>query len=121
MYGLMIGLAAAAVVFFLLSLFQKDRYTQLSKEVEELSMQHLQESYQLKQKIKILEEELFLDGSLELNGEAYTEQTNISAIIKNQVIALYYQGTSINAIAKQSSLSTKQVQQILKPYMEQKE
>ncbi|OZI13076.1 hypothetical protein CEW92_03275 [Bacillaceae bacterium SAS-127] len=115
MDGLIIGLAAAAAVFFFLSLFQKDRYKQLSKEMEELSMQQLQENYQLKQKIKILEEELFLDNSLEVN----TEQTNISAIIKNQVIALYYQGVSIDAIAKQSSLSTKQVQQLLKPYMNQ--
>ncbi|WP_203361747.1 hypothetical protein [Bacillus sp. REN10] len=120
MYGLVIGLAAAAVIFFLLSLFQKDRYKQLSKEVDDLSMQHLQESYQLKQKIKILEEELFLDDSFELNKEIATEP-NVSAIIKNQVISLYYQGTHIDAIAKQSSLSTKQVKQILKTYMDQKE
>ncbi|PAQ14797.1 hypothetical protein CD798_09055 [Bacillaceae bacterium SAOS 7] len=59
MDGLIIGLAAAAIGFFLLSLFQKDRYKQLSKEMEDLSMQQLQENYQLKQKIKILEEELF--------------------------------------------------------------
>ncbi|WP_100331569.1 hypothetical protein [Bacillus xiapuensis] len=122
MYELIIGLASAALLLFLFSFFQKDSYSKLEKEVEELSMQFLQETYQLKKKIKILEEELLMDDSFE-NSEAKTStplsQPSVNAILKNQVISLYNQGANLNSIAQQSSLSLEQVKKILKPYMNQ--
>ncbi|MFK2824365.1 hypothetical protein QYG89_01470 [Bacillus sp. B190/17] len=124
MNGLVIGLAAAGIIFLLLSFFLKDRSRLLEKEVEELSMQFLQETYQLKKQIKVLEEELLIGPPVPLSHEgspAAEETASINEILKNQVISLYYQGTKIDDIAKQSSLSLSQVQYILTPYMNQRE
>ncbi|KAB7708768.1 hypothetical protein F9802_01050 [Bacillus aerolatus] len=120
MNGLIIGLAAAGAVFFLLSFFLKDRSRQLEKDVEELSMQFLQETYQLKKKVKVLEEELLIGPSISTAQKAApsTEAVaGINEILKNQVISLYYQGTKLEDIAKQSSLSLPQVRQVLAPYL----
>ncbi|KMY54758.1 hypothetical protein AC623_13125 [Bacillus sp. FJAT-27231] len=120
MNGLIIGLAVAGVVFLLLSFFLKDRSRQLEKEVEELSLQFLQETYQLKKKIKVLEEELLIGPpvtSLQETAVASETTAGINEILKNQVISLYYQGTRIEDIAKQSSLSLSQVRHILTPYL----
>lgn len=123
MNGLIIGLAAAGGIFLLLSFFLKDRSRQLEKEVEELSMQFLQETYQLKKKIKILEEELLIGPpATSLRETAAAESvTGINEILKNQVIALYYQGTKLEDISKQSSLSLSQVRHILTPYLNEGE
>jgi len=120
MNGLIIGLAAAGIVFLLLSFFLKDRSRHLEKEVEELSMQFLQETYQLKKKVKVLEEELLIGPpvtSLQETASASETIAGINEILKNQVISLYYQGTKIEDIAKQSSLSLSQVRHILTPYL----
>lgn len=42
--------------------FPKDRYREIEKEIEELSMNVLQENYQLKKRLRVLEEELMMDG-----------------------------------------------------------
>jgi len=116
--GLIIGLAGSAVVLFALSFFQRNKYKDIQKEVEELSLQFLQETYQLKKKIKILEEELLIDDSLNPHGNPrVSEAAGVNEIIKNQVIALHHQGTSLDRIAAQSSLSVEQVREILEPYI----
>lgn len=120
MNGLIIGLAAAGIVFFLLSFFVKDRSRLLEKEVEDLSLQFLQETYQLKKKIKVLEEELLIGPpvtSLQKTAAAGETAASVNEILKNQVISLYYQGVKLEDIARQSSLSLSQVRQILTPYL----
>lgn len=120
MNGLIIGLAAAGIVFLFVSFFLKDRSRLLEKEVEDLSMQFLQETYQLKKKIRVLEEELLIGPpvtSLQETASASETVVGINEILKNQVISLYYQGAKIEDIARQSSLSLPQVRQILAPYM----
>ncbi|MBM7650041.1 hypothetical protein JOC78_003025 [Bacillus ectoiniformans] len=124
MNGLIIGLACAGVILLIISLFQKDPAHQLKKEVDELSMQFLQETYQLKKKLKVIEEELLITDTVP-NEKAYKafsgQSGQINEIIKNQVISLYYQGTDMPNIARQSSLSLQQVQDILKPYQDKEE
>jgi H+/gluconate symporter-like permease len=113
MYGFILGLLTTSLLLFVLSFFMKSRFKTIEQQLEEISLQFLQENYQMKKKLKVLEEELLMDDS-------YVEQANsqikVNEIIRNQVISLYFQGKSIDQIAKQSSLSTSQVKQILKPY-----
>ncbi|MEK4028809.1 MULTISPECIES: hypothetical protein [Bacillaceae] len=119
MDGLIIGLAVAGIGFLLLSFFLKDRSRLLEKEVEDLSMQFLQETYQLKKKIKVLEEELLIGTpATSFQETASTSETTvgINEILKNQVISLYYQGAKMEEISRQSSLTLSQVRQILAPY-----
>ncbi|MDQ0213876.1 hypothetical protein J2S13_000270 [Oikeobacillus pervagus] len=111
MTGFIIGLVTVAIILFILSFFQQDPYKTIEKELDDLSMQCLQDTYQIKKKLKIIEEELLMGDSSIL-----PETMEVNEIIKNQVIALSNQGIPLDQIAKQSSLSIQQVRQILQPY-----
>lgn len=124
MNGLIIGLACAGGFLFIISFFQKDPAHHLKKEVDELSMQFLQETYQLKKKLKVIEEELLITDTFpkdRVNKTGGGQAGTVNEIIKNQVISLYYQGVGMQNISRQSSLSLQQVQEILKPYQDKKE
>ncbi|MBD8069147.1 hypothetical protein [Bacillus sp. PS06] len=58
-----VGLLALSIVLLLLSFFKRDSINELQEQVEELSMSHIQETYQLKKKISVLEEELLMSES----------------------------------------------------------
>lgn len=53
-----ITVIVVAVILFILSYFMDDKIAQLESDVEQLSITTMQETYQMKKKIKILEEEL---------------------------------------------------------------
>jgi uncharacterized protein (DUF433 family) len=114
---IMMLLLGFSLVLFLISLFQKNPYQELREEVDQLTFQQVQEIYQMKQRLKLLEEELLV------NDDHFTKSPkrntrDIHEIIKNQVIALSQQGKSIEQIASQSSLSTDDVYQILQEFNE---
>ena len=58
MLTVIITIIVIAVVLFILSLFMEDKTAHLESEVEQLSITTMQETYQLKKKVKVLEEEL---------------------------------------------------------------
>jgi hypothetical protein len=109
-------LLGLSLILFFLSLFQKDPYNDLKEEVDQLTILHVQETYQMKQRLRILEEELLVS---EDHFTAVSQNTgDIHEIIKNQVLSLAQQGKSIEQIASQSSLSKEDVFSILKEYEE---
>lgn len=57
-----VSILAVAVVLFVLSFFMNDRIEELENQVEQLSITTMQDTYQMKKKVKILEEELLSDG-----------------------------------------------------------
>ncbi|WP_246945892.1 hypothetical protein [Bacillus pinisoli] len=54
----LIGLFSFSILLFILSLFKRDKVKDLEEQVEQLSLTIMQENYQMKKRIKILEEEL---------------------------------------------------------------
>lgn len=111
----MLGLLIFSILLFVVSLFLKDPYKEIKNELDQISMQQIQELYQIKRKIKILEEELLIDDvdyQLAIK-QPPTIKKEIHAIIKNQVWSLSQQGVSVDQIAKQASLSKEDVQQII--------
>jgi predicted Holliday junction resolvase-like endonuclease len=58
MLTVIITIIVIAVVLFILSFFMDDKIAQLESEVEQLSITTMQETYQLRKKVKVLEEEL---------------------------------------------------------------
>ena len=116
MNTVIIVLLSIAILFFLLSFLQKNRVQVIENELEELSLKFLEENYQLKKRMKVLEEELLLDDAIFLKGSSQREKKEINQILMNQVIALYHQGLDYEQIAKQSSLSLAEVTQILDAY-----
>ncbi|WP_071395757.1 hypothetical protein [Bacillus tuaregi] len=118
MSTLLISLFCVSLLLFFLSFFLKDPYKQLREEIDQLNMNQLQEMYQIKKKLKILEEELLIN-EIELSpslSKIESENRAVHDIIKNQVRSLAGQGTPIEQIARQSSLPIKEVQSILKEY-----
>ncbi|GGC91783.1 hypothetical protein GCM10007216_23120 [Thalassobacillus devorans] len=55
-----ITITITGLFLFLASFFMNDRLKQLEDEVEQISITSLQESYKLKRKVNILEEELLI-------------------------------------------------------------
>ena len=109
-----------SLFFLIISFFQKDPYKELKEEVDQLTMQQVQELYQLKKKMNILEEELLVadDAFPRPASPSIKKRKEIHDIIKNQVWALAQQGKPLEQIASLSSLSTEEVYQILETYAE---
>ncbi|MGJ9456974.1 hypothetical protein [Oceanobacillus sp. CF4.6] len=53
-----ISIIIVAVVLFVLSYLMNDRFEELENQLEQFSITTMQDTYQMKKKIKILEEEL---------------------------------------------------------------
>lgn len=91
----------------------EDKYQKLEDQLEQFSIATMQDTYQMKKKIKILEEEL-------LSGDPQnTSFKNIPPSLKNKplllqkVYHLSQQGYSIEDISKQTDLSSHDIQTIL--------
>ncbi|RLQ98224.1 hypothetical protein [Falsibacillus albus] len=112
---ILFGLSGFAFILFILSFFLKDRTKLIEKELEELSLTFFQENYQIKKRMKILEEEIMVTGNpiSFKSPERSTNKRNINEIIRNQVLHLYRQGLEREQIAAQSSLSLAEVNEIL--------
>ncbi|MFD2046073.1 hypothetical protein ACFSTA_12210 [Ornithinibacillus salinisoli] len=62
-----ITIIIVAIALFVVSFFLTDKFEKLESELEQLSISTMQETYQLKKKVKILEEELLTeDMSMEV-------------------------------------------------------
>ena len=116
MEGIILILLAAATVLFIASFFQKDRTAKLENDLEQLAVSHMQDMYQLKKKVKLLEEELLIQDT-PVPAVPQSRRTGspaqINAILKNQVLSLYRQGLSIDQIVRQSTLSKELVMTVL--------
>ncbi|MBP2241624.1 hypothetical protein J2Z40_002196 [Cytobacillus eiseniae] len=114
----MISLLCFSILLFIISLFLKDPYKTIREEIDQLSMQQIQDMYLIKKKLKVLEEELLIsDDGLQPSfpqQPAYTnEKKDIHEIIKNQVWALIQQGHTVEQAARQSSLTITEVEAII--------
>ncbi|MGE8078139.1 hypothetical protein [Peribacillus loiseleuriae] len=108
---LLIGLFTFSIILLLISFVKKDP-VKLEEEMEQMTINHMQEMYQIKKKIKILEEELLIQESplsYAVPKPSTHKPNNTSSptneILKSQVLSLYKQGLSLEQIAKQSTLS----------------
>ena len=116
---LIIILLCIAILLFLVSFLKKDSLTNIENTIDELSLQHVQDVYQLQKRIRILEEELLSVDNwdvLKSNQPDSSIKTNspVNAILKNQVLALYQQGIPIADISKRSTLQQQDIIAILK-------
>ncbi|GGA68427.1 hypothetical protein [Ornithinibacillus halotolerans] len=57
-----VSIVVIAIALFILSYFMNDRFEKIESELEQLSVSTMQDTYQLKKKVKVLEEELLTDG-----------------------------------------------------------
>lgn len=61
MFYTLITLIVVGAVLFIISFFMNDKFDEMESQLEQLSISTMQDTYQMKKKIKILEEELLSD------------------------------------------------------------
>lgn len=113
METLIVLLFSLAIVLLIISFFGKDKVAKLEEDLEQMTLTYMQDIYQLKKKVKILEEEFVIQDDLVPSVKDQSTVTPndiepIHEILKSQVLSLYSQGLTLDQIARQSSLTKEQ-------------
>ncbi|WP_148358700.1 hypothetical protein [Peribacillus simplex] len=113
METLIILLFSLAIVLLIISFFGKDKVAKLEEDLEQMTLTYIQDIYQLKKKVKILEEEFVIQDDPvpvpPVKNKSTVNSNDIEPIHeKSQVLSLYSQGLSLDQIARQSSLTKEQ-------------
>lgn len=105
MEALIILLFSLAIVILMISFFKQDKLAKLEEDLEQMTLIYMQDIYQLKKKLKILEEEFVIQYEPINPVESKFQQAvssnklePIHKILKSQVLSLYSQGLSLNQI-----------------------
>ncbi|TPE69308.1 hypothetical protein AMD02_008995 [Halalkalibacterium halodurans] len=103
----LIGLFIFSSILFILSFARKDRTKQLEEQLDNLSITFMQEIYQLKKKMRLLEEELLVGQRASLS------QTNDKqALLIEEVGQLSDAGYEAEEIARKTGLLLTEVEQL---------
>lgn len=87
-----------------------DRFKDIEDQLEQYSMSTMQDTYQMKKKIKILEEELLTN---DLSDDMFQNEGQ-SSENERKIVQLHEKGYSIQEITELTKLSTYDVQLILR-------
>ena len=114
MIYVIITLFTVAVVLFVSSFFMNDKFADIESQLEQLSISTMQDTYQLKKKVKILEEELLTENVANVAEEATAATTTENRpLIIQKVYHLHQQGFSIEDIANRTDLNIHDVKTII--------
>lgn len=91
----------------------EDKTRQLEDRVEQLSIATMQDTYQMKKKIKVLEEELLTNNVHSGQVQQMPESVTNKPILIQKVYHLHQQGYSHDEISGQTSLDPHDIQIIL--------
>ena len=109
-------LIVIAIILYLLSLFKQSKIEDLEKQVEQLSLSTMQETYQLKKQIRVLQEELMIDSFQSPQRENIPVPPIVldkSLPIHTQIIRFHKEGYTVQEIAKHTSLPLEEVRLII--------
>lgn len=125
MFYTVISLLIISLILFCLSFFMKDRFKDIEEQIEQISLSTIQETYQIKKKIKILEEEImpedlsmdFFKTEQKVNTQEKSNyQSGTNTPMLNQIQKLRNQGYSSEEIALETSLSEHDVRSLMKQF-----
>lgn len=109
-----------AIVLFVSSFFFNDKLSGVEDQLEQFSIATMQDTYQLKKKIKILEEELLTEGPIkrpvtnnEQRSNTLSDEFKNKPLLVQKIHLLREQGYTIEDIAEETKLSNHDVQTIL--------
>ncbi|MCA1031745.1 hypothetical protein LCL95_11990 [Bacillus timonensis] len=118
-----ICLLTISIVLFIISFFAKDKLKEIEKQVDSLSLTLMQESYQIKKKMKVLEEELLLDQEMEQQSihsfksspkqDFFTQPAPEILTTKERVLSLYKLGYSYERISKEMKIPIEEIKLII--------
>ncbi|WP_130859825.1 hypothetical protein [Gracilibacillus phocaeensis] len=111
-YAVVATIIAVGIILWIASFFMQDKFKQLEEQMEQLSISSLQESYQLKKKIGVLEEELLMDDASV--RQSLHPKRNMETDITNEIFTLYQQGHDTDSIAEQLQINEQDVITIIR-------
>lgn len=103
-----ISVLIIGIVLFVISFFANDRFKNIENQIEQISLSSLQDSYQMKKKLKVLEEEL-LPTQFD-----FSNQTRLKSSVEKHVRALYRQGYNIQQISQATQISEYDIEALIK-------
>ncbi|WP_202409868.1 hypothetical protein [Halobacillus litoralis] len=108
-------LAAVALGLFVLSFFMNDRMKELENQVEQVNMTMMQSNYQLKKKMKVLEEELLAEDLTQeiMKQHPKKKEAPKTLPLVDTVRSMYQKGYKTHYIAKQTNLSEHDVHSMI--------
>lgn len=105
-----IALFSLSILLFIVSFVKKDRNKEVETQIENFSITLMQEIYQLKKKIKVLEEEILIGQ----DDRYFTNsQDRMITYDRDKILALYEDGHSLEEIEEITGLSIEKIQEIL--------
>jgi len=113
MVYILVSIIVIAIILFISSFYMADNVKQLEDQFEQFSIATMQDTYQLKKKIKILEEELLTDNNFQSTVDEIPQSLQNKPLLIQKVHHLHEQGYSTEDISKQTELSIHDVQTIL--------
>lgn|SRR5699024_3433476 len=113
-----------AVGLFAGSFFFSDKLKSIEEQLEQFSIATMQDTYQLKKKVKVLEEELLTNEPI-ARPKADNNETNYQItddlqnkpLLVQKIHHLHEQGFSLEDISRETNLNNHDVQTILKHQM----
>lgn len=113
-----------AIGLFIGSFFFNDKLQNIEEQLEQFSIATMQDTYQLKKKVKILEEELLTNEPIaQATSDGNYEAKSLADDLKNKPLLvqkihhLHEQGFSLEDISRETNLTNHDVQTILKHQM----
>jgi hypothetical protein len=105
-----IALFSLSIILFSVSFFKKDRNKEVETQIENFSITLMQEIYQLKKKIKVLEEEILIG-----QDQRYFTNTQNRPLTydRDKILALYEDGHSLEEIENITGISVEKLNEIL--------
>lgn len=113
MTTLTIVLLVISILLIGLSYMKKDNGQKVQEEFEELSLQLMQDIFQLKKRVSVLENELNITPE-----DTSSSMIKIHDVLKTHVITLYTQGVDIENISAQTQLPLETVEYVVNEYVE---
>lgn len=126
METILMSLLILGILLLVLSFFTRDKIKDVEQQIEQLSLSLMQETYQLKKKMRVLEEELLVDDPLPTSNFTFSDETTIKApsaqeesksdwsgVITERIKNLFDSGFTIEEIARRTSLSIDEVNRTL--------
>src|SRR5699024_10964676 len=110
---LVVSIVVIAVVLFIISFFMEDKTKQLEDRVEQLSIATMQDTYQMKKKIKVLEDELLTNNVKMSQTQQITKSVTNKPIMIQKVNHLHQQRYTLNEISEKTSLDQNDIHIIL--------
>ncbi|MGX1901047.1 DUF6115 domain-containing protein [Thermolongibacillus altinsuensis] len=103
-----------SIILLFVSFFRKDRVKEIEEQLDQLTLSTMQEIYQIKKRLKALEEELLM------SEEDWIKPTHTYSK-QEKIFLLYKQGLSNEQIARQIGLPIEEVNMIIQRMMARNE